>query len=177
MVLLWLPVLSTVIPSLLLAWPWFDVPTSLPSSLWVGHLHSGGYSSRPFGCKRCYDSVSPLFMGGLCSDDLEVKEKFQWILKELINVDFMCTVKWFLGTHFQWMITPDSVQVHLSQTGFAANLVKENNRYNWSITHDKTPYCLDLPIDAIPESNETKSVQHLLTENKNIRVLLVRLVG
>ena len=65
-------------------------------------------------------------------------------------MDFMGTVEWFLGTHFRWMIIPDSVQVHLSQTGFAAILVEENNIQNHSITHDATPYCSGLPIDAIP---------------------------
>ena len=39
----------------------------------------------------------------------------------------MGTVEWFLGTHFQWMVTPEVIAVHLSQTGFAANLVEENN--------------------------------------------------
>ncbi len=62
----------------------------------------------------------------------------------------MGTVEWFLGTQFQRMITPDSVQVNLSQTNFAANLVEENNIQNQSITHDATPYCSGLPIDAIP---------------------------
>jgi hypothetical protein len=71
-------------------------------------------------------------------------------------VDFMGTLEWFSGMHFHWMITPDSVQVHLNQTGFAANLVKENNIKNRSITHYATPYHSGFPVDAIPESNEDK---------------------
>jgi hypothetical protein len=48
------------------------------------------------------------------SVDPAVEEKFQRVLKELVTVHFMGTVEWFLGTHFQWMITPEIVTVHLS---------------------------------------------------------------
>ena len=34
------------------------------------------------------------------SSSNEVEEKFQRILFRLINIDFMGTVKWLLGTHF-----------------------------------------------------------------------------
>ena len=34
------------------------------------------------------------------SEDSALKAKFQQLLKDLISVDFMGTVKWFLGTHF-----------------------------------------------------------------------------
>ena len=68
----------------------------------------------------------------------------------------MGTVEWFLGTHFQWLITPEVVSVHLCQTGFAANLVKENNIHLSNITHNATPYRSGLPIDAITESDEDK---------------------
>jgi hypothetical protein len=63
-------------------------------------------------------------------------------------------VKWFLGTHFQWLVTPDKVQVHLSQTGFAAHLVEKNNIRMCDVTPDATPYHSDFPINAIPESDE-----------------------
>jgi hypothetical protein len=54
------------------------------------------------------------------------------------------------------MVTPNLVQVHLSQTGFASHLVKDNNIYLRNIMPDATPYCLGLPIDACPESDEDK---------------------
>jgi hypothetical protein len=66
----------------------------------------------------------------------------------------MGTVEWFLGTHFQWLLTPDRAEVHLSQTGFAAHLAKENNIHLRNVTPDTTPYCSDLPINAIPESDK-----------------------
>jgi hypothetical protein len=66
----------------------------------------------------------------------------------------MGKVEWFLGTHFQWLATPNKVQVHLSQTSFAAHLVEENNVHMCNVTPNATPYCSGLPIDAIPESNK-----------------------
>ncbi len=54
------------------------------------------------------------------SEDFAVEDKIQLTQYEFITVDFMGEVEWFLGTHFQWMITLDTVQVHLSQTGFVA---------------------------------------------------------
>jgi hypothetical protein len=51
-------------------------------------------------------STSPIALGLYVDDcvyfsvDPMVKEKFQRILKELVTVNFMGTVEWFLGTHF-----------------------------------------------------------------------------
>jgi hypothetical protein len=86
----------------------------------------------------------------------------------------MGSVEWFLGTHFQWHKTKS---VHLSQTGFAAHLVKDNNAHLCSITPDATPYQSSLPINAIPESGKDKIVLPSLKANKNIRVSLDPLVG
>ena len=52
------------------------------------------------------------------------------------------------------VVTPDLVQVHLSQTGFASHLVEENNVHLRNITPDATPYRSGLPIDACQESGE-----------------------
>jgi hypothetical protein len=66
----------------------------------------------------------------------------------------MGTVELFLGTHVQWLATDNVMSVHLSQTGSAAHLVKDNNIHTCNITPDATLYCLELPINAIPESDE-----------------------
>jgi hypothetical protein len=95
-------------------------------------------------------------------EDLTVIAKFQQLLNDLISVELMGTVKWFLGTHFQWLVTLDEVQVLLSQCGFAAHLVEENNFHMHNVTPNATPYHLGLPINA-PLS---KSI------NKNIKVWL-----
>jgi hypothetical protein len=78
-----------------------DSPSSLPLTL-------GIYANN-----FVYFLVDPL-----------VEAKFELPLKEEATVDFMGTVEWFLGTHFQWMVTPDLIQVHLSQTGFVSHLVE-----------------------------------------------------
>jgi hypothetical protein len=88
------------------------------------------------------------------SEDPAVEAKFERLLKQETTVDFMGTVEWFLGTHFQWLVTPDLVQVHLSQTGFASHLVEDNNIHLRYVTPDSTPYPSGLPIDACPESDE-----------------------
>jgi hypothetical protein len=70
------------------------------------------------------------------------------------------------------MITIEIVTVHLSQTGFAANLVEENNIHHCSITHDATPYRSGLPIDAIAESNEDKECPTFIKRKQNTKALL-----
>jgi hypothetical protein len=88
------------------------------------------------------------------SDDPYVERLFERLLSSLVTVDFMGTVEWFLGTHFQWHKTDDEVSVHLSQTGFAAHLVEDNNAHLRKTAPDATPYRSGLPINAIPESDK-----------------------
>jgi hypothetical protein len=88
------------------------------------------------------------------SEDPEVKHQFKQLLADLITVEFMGTIDWFLGTHFQWFYSNVAVSVHLSQMGFAAHLIKSNNAHSQNITPDTTPYRSGLPIDTIPNSNK-----------------------
>jgi hypothetical protein len=90
------------------------------------------------------------------SADSEIEAKFQRLLKQHIKVDFLGMVEWFLGTHFQWSVTPAVVKVHLSQIGFASHLVEGNNIHHRNITPDATPYWSGLPIDACPKSDRDK---------------------
>ena len=87
------------------------------------------------------------------SEDPDVEARFVRLLKEHITVDFMGMVEWFLDTHFQWMVSPDLVQVHLSQMGFASHLVEDNNVHLCNVTPNAMPYCSGLPINACPESD------------------------
>ena len=103
-------------------------------------------------------SVVPLTLG-LYVDDFvffstsdSVEAKFQRILAKLIKVEFMGTVEWFLGIHFNWRITPSEVSVHLNQAAFAANLVERFNLHTTAPSPMATPYRSGLPIDAIPDS-------------------------
>jgi hypothetical protein len=74
----------------------------------------------------------------------------------------MGNVDWFLGTHFQWSCSDDEVSVHLSQTGFAAHLVEDNNVHTCNITLAATPYRSGLPIDACPKSDEADDCPALI---------------
>jgi hypothetical protein len=58
------------------------------------------------------------------SEDPAVECLFERLLQECVKVDFMGLVEWFLGIYFSWHFTSSRVDVHLNQTGFAANLVE-----------------------------------------------------
>ena len=100
------------------------------------------------------------------SEDPEVESRFEQLLARLVTVDFMGTVDWFLGTHFQWSCFNGDVSVHLSQTGFAAHLVEDNAVHERKITPDATPYRSGLPIDACPESDEPDDCPALIERKK-----------
>ena len=74
------------------------------------------------------------------SKDPEVETLSKRDLQDRVKVDFMGLVEWFLGIHFSWRITPLKVDVHLNQTGFAANLVEQFCRDSWEPTPTATPY-------------------------------------
>jgi hypothetical protein len=50
----------------------------------------------------------------------------------------------------------------MSQTGFAAHLIEDNNVRTRNITPDVTPYHSGLPIDAIPESDKDNNCPALI---------------
>jgi hypothetical protein len=87
------------------------------------------------------------------SEDPNVDCLFEQLLSSLVTVNFMGTV----GTHFQWSKTEDEVLVHLSQTGFAAYLVENNNAHLHSVMPNATPYRSSLPINAIAESDKDEN--------------------
>jgi hypothetical protein len=130
----------------------------MPSSLWIGRLFGGNIidPSDPSDSP----SSSPLTLGLYVNDfvyfsaDPEVEAKFEQLLQQYSRVDYMGTVEWFLGTHFQWLVNPSGVKVHLSQTGFASHLVEENDIDLRHITPDATPYRSGLPINGCPEFEE-----------------------
>ena len=115
---------------------------------------------------------SPLTIGLYVDDfvyfskDPEVERRFEQLLARLVTVNFMGTVDWFLGTHFQWSCYNGEVSVHLSQTGFAAHLVEDNAVHVRNITPDATPYRSGLPIDACPESDKADDCPALLERKK-----------
>jgi hypothetical protein len=88
-------------------------------------------------------------------EDPVVKTLFKHLLQEPIKVDFMDLVEWFfLGIHFSWRITKSAVAVHMNQSGFAANLIKQFFCDEWNPTPDATPYPSGAPIDSIAPSTD-----------------------
>ncbi len=88
------------------------------------------------------------------SADPEVETLFERLLKNRVKVDFMGLVEWFLGIHFSWRTTPSKVDVHLTQTGFAANLVEQFCRGSWEPTPTAMSYRSGVPIDSIASSSD-----------------------
>jgi hypothetical protein len=88
------------------------------------------------------------------SEDPEVEALFCRLLSDRCKVDFMGIVKWFLGVHFSWRITPSSVDVHLNQSGFATNLVENFALQAQTETPTATPYRSGVPIDSIAPSTD-----------------------
>jgi hypothetical protein len=88
------------------------------------------------------------------SEDPATEALFERLLRERIKVDFMGLVEWFLGVHFSWRITKSAVDVHMNQSGFAANLVEQFCRDVWDPTPDATPYRSGVPIDSIAPSSD-----------------------
>jgi hypothetical protein len=115
------------------------IPSSHNPWLYSGFIRD---SKDPLGSP----SSRPLLLGLYVDDfvyfleDPAVKAFFEHLLREQIKVDFMGLVEWFLGIHFSWKITKSAVDVHMNQSSFAANLVKQFCRDEWDPTPDATPY-------------------------------------
>ena len=88
------------------------------------------------------------------SKDPAVETLFECLLQERLKVDFMGLVEWFLGIHFSWCITPSRVDIHLNQTGFAANLTEQFCCNSWEHTPTATPYPLGVPTNSITSSSD-----------------------
>ncbi len=95
---------------------------------------SGSHSSKPLALGIYVDDFVYF------SEDPAVEALFKPLLHEQVKVDFMGLVEWFLGVHFSWRITKSSLDVHMNQSGFATNLVKQFCRDEWELTPDATPY-------------------------------------
>ncbi len=64
------------------------------------------------------------------------------------------------------------MKVHLSQTGFASHLVKDNIIHHCNITPDATPYCSGLPINACPELDKDKDFPTFLDQRHNYQSIV-----
>ncbi len=147
-------------------------PCMFPGSIWDPNNPAADIPAAPLQIGLYVDDFVYF------SEDPKVEQRFEQLLSSLVTVNFLGTVDWFLGTHFQWSWHDDEVWVHLSQFGFAAYLVEDNNVHTRNITPDATPYRSGLPIDVCPESDEADDCPALLKRNKrDTKVWLVRSVG
>ena len=88
------------------------------------------------------------------SEDDAVESRFESILKDQFKIDFMGTVNWFLGTHFEWAEHDNgALSVHLSQKAFAQNLVERHRLHTSNVNPSSSPYRSGVPIDSIPASD------------------------
>lgn len=84
------------------------------------------------------------------SEDNSVETRFATILKSQFKIDFMGTVNWFLGTHFEWANHFNgALSVHLSQKAFTQNLVKRHRLNTVNFNPSSSPYCSSCPINSI----------------------------
>jgi hypothetical protein len=85
-------------------------------------------------------------------EDPTVEDLFCRLLSNPCKVDFVGIVKWFLGVHFSWRISPSSVSVHLNQSGFASNLVESFFQEARDASPLATLYWSGIPVDSIAPS-------------------------
>ena len=128
-------------------------PSSYDPCLYSGFVQDPNNSHQSL-------STKPLSLGLYVDDfvyfseDPAVEALFEHILCKRITVNFMGSVEWFLGIHFAWRITKSTVDVHMNQSGFAANLVKPYFRDKWDHIPDATPYHSGVPNDSIAPSTD-----------------------
>ena len=101
------------------------------------------------------------FIYFLCSD--EVEKEFESRLSKLTTVDFMGTVQHFLGIKFQWVQSPSSLTVHLSQPAFTDHILQEHGLNLDSATSSRTPYRSGLPVDSIPSIDMPNDAKNTLS--------------
>ena len=105
-------------------------------------------------------TTEPLVLG-LYVDDFvyfsasdETEAKFERLLADMVKVEFMGVVEWFLGTHFVWRHNSSETACHLNQAGFARNTVETFGIQERSRTPGCTPYRSGLPIDSLPSADK-----------------------
>jgi len=87
------------------------------------------------------------------SSDL-VEQKFEELLGNLVSVDFMGQVSYFLGIEFSWTHHPDGhLTVNLTQQLFSETLIDSLGFGSLSLSTYSSPYRSGLPIDSIPHED------------------------
>jgi hypothetical protein len=135
---------------------WFDTLCS--------HLRSLGLQNSPSSPCLFFGSIipgePPIYIGVYVDDliyfsssDL-VEQKFEELLGNLVSVDFMGQVSYFLGIEFSWTHHPDGhLTVNLTQQLFSETLIDSLGFGSLSLSTYSSPYRSGLPIDSIPHED------------------------
>ena len=87
------------------------------------------------------------------SEESAVENRFERLLAAKLKIEFMGTVNWFLGTHFEWSSHQDGdLLFHLSQEAYTQNIVERHCLQNININPSATPYRSGRPIDCVPSA-------------------------
>ena len=87
------------------------------------------------------------------SEDSAIEKRFERLLAAKLKVEFMGTVNWFLGTHFECSSHQDgALSCHLSQEAYTQNIVERHCLQNINFNPLATPYQSSYPIDCVPSA-------------------------
>ena len=90
-------------------------------------------------------------------EDTAIEQRFERLLASKLRVEFMGTVNWFLGVHFEWCSHQDGTLLcHFSQEAYAQNIVEHYRLAKINFNPLSTPYQSGCPIDATPSANIDK---------------------
>ena len=90
-------------------------------------------------------------------EDTLVERRFKSLLAAKVKVEFMGTVNWFLGTHFEWSSHQDgALSVHLFQEAYAQPIVEKHDLAGLNYNPRATPYRSGCLIDYIPSATINK---------------------
>jgi hypothetical protein len=81
-------------------------------------------------------------------------------------------MEWFLGIHFSWCFTKSDVVVHMNQSGYSTNLIKQFAQDSWDPTPTANPYRSGIPIDSIAPSTDDNASPTQLHRTKAYQSLI-----
>eukprot|EP00984_Skeletonema_dohrnii_P019485 scaffold9319_cov84-Skeletonema_dohrnii-CCMP3373.AAC.1 len=167
---------------------WFDLisstlrdmgmqPSSHDPCLWIGHPSDKSDTSS---ASTSTSTTEPPLHLGIYMDDFvyfsesdEVERRFERLLASKIKVDFMGTVNWFIGSHFEWADHADgALSVHISQSAYAQHLVERYKLDSSNYNPHATPYRSGCPIDSIPPANIDELDKWFVQRRDNYRSLI-----
>ena len=94
------------------------------------------------------------------SEDTSIEQRFERLLASKLRVEFMGTLNWFLGTHFEWSSHQDgALSCHLSREAYAQNNAERYRLADINFNPLATPYQMVCPINATPSETSTRMIR------------------